>query len=95
MSSVVQHLEGQNRYILEKDGKQVGLTDYRISGSRIHLYHTEIDPHLRGAGLGGEMVQQVLDQIRVTTDYRVVAECPFVIDWIDQHPDYQELELRG
>lgn len=95
MSSAVHHLPGQNRYVFEKDGKQVGLTDYTLRGTAIHLTHTEIDPHLRDGGLGAEMVQLVLDQIRTHTDYRVVAECPFVVNWLEQHPEYQELEQRG
>ncbi len=95
MSSAVHHLPGQNRYVFEKDGKQVGLTDYTLRGNAIHLTHTEIDPHRRDGGLGAEMVQLVLDQIRTDTDYRVVAECPFVVDWLEQHPEYQELEQRG
>ncbi len=95
MSSAVHHLPGQNRYVFEKDGKQVGLTDYTLRGNAIHLTHTEIDPHLRDGGLGAEMVQLVLDQIRTDTDYRVVAECPFVVEWLEQHPEYQELEQRG
>ncbi len=95
MSSAVQHLPGQNRYILEKDGMQVGLTDYILRGHAIHITHTEIDPHLRGANLGDEMVQGVLDRIRTETDYRVVAECPFVVGWLEHHPEYHELEQRG
>lgn len=95
MSTEVLHLPGQNRYVFEKDGEQVGLTDYTLRGNSIHITHTEIDPHLRGGGLGSEMVQSVLDAIRTDTSYRVVAECPFVVDWLEQHPEYQELELRG
>jgi hypothetical protein len=100
MSSDVRHLPGQNRYVFEKDGVEVGLTDYwlgapRATGRDIHITHAEIDPHRRGSGLGGEMVQEVLDVIRTETDYRVVAECPFVVEWLVHHPEYRELEERG
>jgi predicted GNAT family acetyltransferase len=95
MSSAVQHLPGQNRYVLEKDGEQVGLTDYSLRGNAIHITHTEIDPRQRDGGLGSEMVQGVLDIIRTTTSYRVVAECPFVVGWLKEHPEYHELEERG
>ena len=95
MSSALQHLPGQNRFVFEKDGRQVGLTDYRLQGHEMHITHTEIDPHLRGSGLGSEMVQGVLDAIRTDTDYRVVADCPFVADWLADHPEYHELEERG
>ena len=61
----------------------------------MHITHTEIDPQLRGAGLGAAMVQNILDLVRIETAYRVVAECPFVVEWLDQHPEYHELEERG
>ena len=94
MSTDVQHLEDQNRYVFSSDGAQVGLTDYRLRGNSIHLTHTEIDPHLRGNGLGEQMVQGVLDKIRAETEYRVVADCPFVDSFLREHPDYRELETR-
>ena len=94
MSRVVQHLPGQNRYVFANDGVEVGFTDYQLVDRDIHLTHTEIDPILRGTGLGAEMVQAVLDTIRDDTDYRVVAECPFVVAWLRHHPEYQELEQR-
>jgi predicted GNAT family acetyltransferase len=94
MSSAVQHLPGQNRYLYEKDGVEVGLIDYTMRGGAIILTHSEVDPQLRHHGVGDQMVQAVLDRIRAETDLRVVAECPFVVDWLERHPDYQELELR-
>ncbi len=94
MSSAVHHLPGQNRYVFQKDGTDVGLIDYTMRGHAIVLTHSEIDPSLRHGGLGDEMVQDVLDKIRQETDYRVIAECPFVVDWLERHPDYQELAER-
>jgi predicted GNAT family acetyltransferase len=95
MSSDVQHLPGQNRYVFTKDGVEVGLTDYQLVGRDIHITHTEIDPTQRRAGLASEMVQGVLDIIRADTNYRVVAECPYVVTWLSRHPEYQELEQRA
>jgi predicted GNAT family acetyltransferase len=94
MSTVVQHLPGQNRYIFEKDGEEVGLIDYTRRGGSIVLTHSEIDPQLRGHGLGDRMVQEVLEEIRTDTDYTIVAECPFVADWLERHPEYLELQAR-
>jgi predicted GNAT family acetyltransferase len=95
MSSFVKHLPSQNRFVLEKDGNQVGLTDYTLHGNSMHLTHTEIDPHLRRQGLGDEMVLGVMEQLRTDSGYRVVADCPFVINWLERHPEYLELADRG
>lgn len=94
-NSPLEHLASQSRYVYSVDGNAVGLTDYRVIGDSIHLIHTEIDPPLRGSGLGARMVNAVLDDIRTTTELRVVADCPFVVAWLDRHPEYQELETRG
>lgn len=90
----MQHLPGQNRYVFEKDGAQVGLIDYTMHGHTMSLIHSEIDPRLRHSGLGDEMVEKVLDTIRTETDFRMMPECPFVADWVERHPDYEELEVR-
>jgi predicted GNAT family acetyltransferase len=94
MPTEVLHLPNQNRYVFQKDGKQVGFIDYTIHGDSIALTHSEVDPHLRHEGLGDEMVQAVLDTIRTETHLSVVPECPFVIDWMSRHPEYEELEAR-
>ncbi len=95
MFSAVTHLPAQNRYVFAKDGVEVGLTDYRLVDRDLHITHTEIDPSMRGGGLASEMVQGVLDHIRTHTDYRVIAECPYVVTWLSRHPGYQDLEQRA
>lgn len=95
MPSTLTHLVGQNRYVFASGGEQVGLVDYVMSGDEIHLVHTEINPQLRGRGLGARMVEELLDTLRTETSLRVVPACPFVADWVHRHPDYQELTERG
>jgi predicted GNAT family acetyltransferase len=94
MTDSVRHEPERSRYVLERDGEVLGLADYRTVRGAIQITHTEVDPSLRGQGLGGFLVRQVLDDIRANTDARVVPVCPFVDDWIDLHPDYQDLLTR-
>ncbi|WP_210508188.1 GNAT family N-acetyltransferase [Naasia sp. SYSU D00057] len=94
MTDTVRHEPEQSRYVFERDGERLGLTNYRVTGSGVHITHTEIDPSLRGQGLGGIMVRGVLDDLRSRTEDRVVPICPFVDRWIDLHPDYQDLLTR-
>lgn len=92
--TVVQDKE-LSRFVLLRDGTQLGFAEYEIHGNAIHFVHTEVDPLQREHGLGSELVRGALDQVRSETDYRVVALCPFVDDWIARHPEYQELTERG
>jgi uncharacterized protein len=95
MATELTQVPSQNRFVFTQDGVQVGLVDYVMRGKAIHILHTEIDPALRRQGLGGQLVQAVLEKIRTETDLRVVAICPFTAHWLEAHPEYQELEIRG
>jgi uncharacterized protein len=90
----VVHVAEESRYRILVDGEATGLIDYSVRGSTIHLTHTEIDPAKRTNGLGGVLVQGALDQIRAETEYSVAPDCPFVAEWIDGHPEYQDLLTR-
>lgn len=91
MPETVRHEPERTRFLLERDGEVIGLTDYRVVREKIAITHAEIDPALRHRGLGGFMVQAVLDHLRTSTDRAVIPACPFVDDWIRFHPEYREL----
>lgn len=91
----IRHDETLRRYTLTLGGKEVGIADYRIQGERVLFTHTEINPAFRHGGLGGALIQGALDFVAENSTLRVVAQCPFVADWIDAHPEYSELTTRG
>jgi hypothetical protein len=90
---VIQNQELE-RFELVIDGDIAGFTEYRIDGKRIVFTHTEVNQDEREHGLAGRLVQQALDQVRDHTDYRVVAQCPYVSHWVRGHPEYQDLLTR-
>ncbi|MFP7834318.1 GNAT family N-acetyltransferase [Marisediminicola sp. LYQ134] len=83
-----------NRFVYRVDGEDVGVADYQRTPGVIHIVHTEVDAHRRGAGVGGDMVRAILDRIRDESSDTVGADCPFVRSWLDDHPDYLGLEAR-
>ncbi|QYF73483.1 GNAT family N-acetyltransferase [Cryobacterium sp. PAMC25264] len=91
----VEHEPEVSRYTLWQDGEPVGLADYRIEGEELRFTHTEVDPARRDHGLASILVEGALDDVRTRTDFTVVAECPFVAEWIDSHAEYQDLLSRG
>ena len=90
---VIQNQELE-RYELVIDGDLAGYSEYRVHGVEIVFTHTEIITDSREHGLGGRLVREALDRVREHTDYRVVAQCPFVAQWISGHPEYQDLLTR-
>ena len=90
MSIEVRHNPAESRYELTIDGRLVGVAEYRADGDRLVFPHTEIEPALRGRGLGAELVRGALDDVR-TTGRTVVPRCWYVAQFIDEHPEYRDL----
>ena len=90
MDADVRRNPERSRYELVQDGQVVGIADYRESGDAVVLPHTEIDPSMRGRGLGDILVQSVLDDLR-DAGRSVVPSCWFVAAFIDDHPEYRDL----
>jgi len=89
-----EHHADKKRYVVLKDGKRAGFASYRVDDGTIVFEHTVIDEAKREKGLASGLVQFALDDVRSTTSLRVVAECPYVAHWLDEHPDYQDLQTR-
>jgi predicted GNAT family acetyltransferase len=79
-----------SRYELRSGDDVLGVAAYRLSGDVIQLIHTEIDAEHEGEGLGSDLARGVLDDVR-HRGLRVRPTCPFVAEWIEKHPAYQDL----
>ena len=71
-----------------------GHTEYRPVGHARLLPHTEINERYEGQGLGSQLIQFALDDLR-TRGLNAVPTCPFVVAFIRKHPDYLELVQPG
>jgi predicted GNAT family acetyltransferase len=65
--------------------------NYRMLGDHVvDLHSTLVPPHLRGRGLGTGMAKEALEWAR-REGYRVVPTCPFVRDFLERNPEYQDV----
>ncbi len=80
----------RSRYELMLDGELAGIADYEMTGDTVVLPHTEIIASLRNRGLGAVLVQAALDDLR-REGLRVVPQCWYVAQFIDEHPEYSDL----
>ena len=68
-------------------GDKIALAEYRTVDDVITFTHTEVPAEFQGQGLGGELVRGALEQVKAR-GLKVVAQCPFVSDYIDNNPQY-------
>ncbi|MDQ1425717.1 MAG: uncharacterized protein QOD72_3215 [Acidimicrobiaceae bacterium] len=80
-----------HRYeLVDGDGHVLGRADYHIEGNVVVVPHTEVRPDLRNNGLGAELVQGVLDDVRAAGAL-VRPQCWYVAEFLDEHPEYRDL----
>jgi predicted GNAT family acetyltransferase len=79
-----------SRYELLIDGELVGIAEYSVAGDVVVFPHTEIESSRRGQGLGAQLVQYALDDVRAA-NRRARAQCWYVREFIAEHPEYADL----
>src|ERR1700760_2081852 len=72
------------------DDQVVGMVVYRRQGERIVLTHTVVDNDHRGQGIATGLVAGALKDI-AAKGLTLTNYCPFVADYIADHPTYKSL----
>jgi predicted GNAT family acetyltransferase len=85
---VVNH-ESAHRFEATSEGS-VAFLSYRLHPGEMVLIHTEVPLALEGRGLGGKLARTALHFARAH-QLRVVAQCPFVAEYIKRHTEYADL----
>jgi uncharacterized protein len=88
--------DDRRRYEARLDGEVVGHSRFQLQPGTVIFTHTEVDPAYEGRGVGSHLAGAALDDVR-QRGQRVVAECPFIAEYIERHPDYADLvtDARG
>jgi uncharacterized protein len=80
------------RFEIEQSG-QVAYLEYSLTGNILELIHTEIPEGLRHLGLASALAENALKWAR-EHNLKVDIICPTVRRYIEQHPEYSDLEMR-
>lgn len=78
-----------HRFELRENGGTAFLLYSRTENS-IQLIHTEVPDALRGKGIGSELVAGVLG-LAQRQKLAVIPLCPFVIEYLRNHPQYNSI----
>lgn len=68
----------------------LAIADYRLAGSTMTIYHTEVPLSLRGRGIGARLVHGALEEVR-RANLKVVPACSFVREFVDRNPEFADL----
>jgi predicted GNAT family acetyltransferase len=90
MATEIRNNPEQGRYELAIDDEVVGVAEYHVDGDVVVFPHTVIERSRRGQGLGAQLVQYALDDVRAS-NRRIVPQCWYVAEFIAEHPEYADL----
>ena len=82
--------KSQRRFELDVAGA-MAFANYRLAPGTVIITHTETPAALRGRGIASELVRGALELIRAD-DLKVVAGCGFVVDYLQKHREFSDLE---
>ncbi|RMB79422.1 GNAT family N-acetyltransferase [Streptomyces shenzhenensis] len=89
-TTVVERVDADHQYEILVDGRRAGLTAYRDLGMQRVFFHTEIDEAFAGQGLGLQLVQQALADVRAS-GMRIVPVCPYVAKFLKRHDEFADI----
>jgi predicted GNAT family acetyltransferase len=89
-SDGVRCVPDQSRYEYVADGEVIAIAEYQPGPGYVVMNHTHTEPAHRGHGVAGRLVAGALDDLR-SRDLQVIASCWYVAQYIDEHPEYQDL----
>ena len=95
MSYVVKDESDAERYAVYEGDELQGWIVYDRAGTTLRLLHAEVPQTKQSQGVGGRVVQAVLDDLAASTTDRIQPVCGFVVSWMRRHPEYAELTTRG
>jgi predicted GNAT family acetyltransferase len=79
--------------LVDAQGRVLGVADYHVDDNVVVMPHTEVVPERRNQGLGAELVQAALDDVRAGGSL-VRPLCWYVAEYIGEHPEYKDLVAR-
>ena len=80
------------RFEIERSGR-VAYLEYSLAGNILELIHTEVPEELRNLGLASALAENALLYAR-EHNLKVDIVCPNVRRFVDQHPEYSDLEMH-
>ncbi|WP_116496208.1 GNAT family N-acetyltransferase [Balneicella halophila] len=84
----------KKQYEFHIDGYTPRIEYIKSKNDEIYLTHTEVPSALEGRGIGTQLVEKALIDIK-KQNLRLVPLCTFVATYIKRHPEWREIILRG
>ena len=89
-------LEGHNKfYVNDAQGNQVAEIVFVPTGDHLSIIeHTDVDPSLKGQGVGKQLVAKVVEKMR-QEQRKIIPLCPFAKHEFDNTREYDDIRAAN
>lgn len=88
--TVTNNTDRQRYEAVDRSSNLAGFVEYQETSELVVLTHTEVGSAFEGQGIGSVLARAALDDVRERR-LKALVICPFIIGWLRNHPDYQDL----
>ncbi len=82
-----------NCYVLLVNGQSLGAAYYQEEDDRLIFTHTEVDPSLKGKGLGSQLARGALDDAK-DRGKKIVPVCEFIAAYVGKHSEWDDVVVE-
>ena len=77
-------------FYYEENGKQLAEMVYVMAGQQMIIDHTDVDPSLKGQGIGKQLQAALVEYVR-KHQIKVIPLCPFAKATFDRMVEWQDV----
>lgn len=64
-----------------------------IDAGCVDVNHTYVDDVLRGQGIAGKLMEELVSELR-QSGQKAVLTCPYAVKWFEKHPEHADVLKR-
>lgn len=86
----IRHDAAGKRFVLALDGAEAELNYRAVDATTLDYYRTFVPNTMRGGGIASKLTERAL-QYAQQHGMKILPTCPFIVTYIERHPEYRPL----
>ena len=83
--------KGHGNFYISENNERIAKMEFGISGDKLTVYHTEVEPEDEGEGLAKKLLMYMVTYAR-QNKLKVIPLCPFVAAQFKRNPkEYEDI----
>lgn len=86
--------ESNKIYLANEEGNSIAeVTFPTVKEQVVNVNHTYVDDSLRGQGIAGQLMQELVQQLKAENK-KAVLSCSYAVMWFDKNKQYEDLVYK-